>query len=186
MRVSSIAVYLGSGEGNDPEYMRTAHDFGAEMARRGIKVVYGGANVGCMRALADGVLSEGGEIVGVFPEGFAGKKEVAALGIDIVRRDLTGLVWVRDFAERKRTMEELSDCAVALPGGYGTMDELFNYALGAEIGKHAKRAYALNVNGYYDGLRDLLAHMRETSFVHEEFPAVTVCASVEDFVDKII
>lgn len=186
MKISSIAVYLGSAEGDDPKYMTTAREFGAEMARRGIRVVYGGADVGCMRALADGVLGEGGEIVGVFPEGFAGKKEVAERGIDIVRKDLTRMIWVKSFAERKQVMEDLCDCAVALPGGYGTMDELFTFALSVEIGRHAKPAFAISVDGYYDGLRDMLERMRGTSFLHEEFPAVSVCGSVEDFVDKII
>lgn len=186
MNVFSIAVYLGSGEGNDPKYMRIARGFGAEMARRGVRVIYGGANVGCMRALADGVLGEGGEIIGVFPEGFGGKKEVAATGADIIRRDLTRLVLVRDFAERKQVMEDLSDCAVALPGGFGTLEELFTFALNVEIGRHTKRAYVLNVDGYYDGLREMLERMSGSAFLHEEYPVITVCGSVDEFVDKII
>lgn len=185
MKTKSIAVYLGSAKGNDPKFMKFAYDFGARMAREGIRVVYGGACVGTMDALADGVLEAGGQIVGVFPRGFGGKKEVQRTGRRVDREGLSEMVFVKDFAERKETMEELSDCAVALPGGIGTMDELFCFALGAEICLHEKPAYALNLDGFYDGLKMMVEQMEATGFVPPRDRLITVVDTVDDLLAQL-
>lgn len=178
--IRSVAVYLGSADAG-PKYRRLAYDFGKALARRNIRVVYGGADVGTMAALADGVLENGGEIVGVFPCGFGGKREVAAMGREILRKDLTRIIEVRDFAERKMVMGQMSDCCVALPGSYGTMDELFCYAVENEIGLHDKTAYVLNVDGYYDGLEAQVGMMKREGFLDRYSTMITFLYSIEDF-----
>lgn len=184
--MKSIAVYLSSSVGNDPKYVNFARHFGAEMARKGVRVIYGGANVGCMAALADGVLSEGGQIVGVFPTGFGGKREVQAMNMDIERKDLTQLIHVKDFAERKAVMEEMSDLAVALPGGVGTMDEVFCYGVNNEIGLHSKQVVLLNIDGFYDGLKLQIDTMKKAEIVGKDSQIIQFCDSLDDFCTKFI
>ena len=161
--MKTIAVYLGSSFGDSSQWAAAAFGFGARAARAGIRIVYGGADAGTMKSLADGVLSEGGEIVGVFPAGFEGRAEIAST--DLARKDLTELHIVRDFDERKRMMMELSDLAVVLPGSAGTMDEAFGYAVNTEIGAHDKPVWILNEGGYYDGLQRQIATMIRCGFM---------------------
>ena len=165
--------------------METAFEFGRQMALHGVKVIYGGSGMGTMGALANGVLAENGSIVGVFPKGFMGKKENYEKGIRIDRLDLTDLILVKDMAERKATMEFLSDCAIALPGGYGTLDELFEYAVGNEVGRHSKPTYVLNVGGFYDGMRQMIDRMLEQRFVPSD-EAIIFVDSVEEFVREVL
>lgn len=182
--MKSAAIYLGSAKGNTSVYMETAFRLGKELASHGIKVIYGGSGVGTMGALADGVLAAGGDIVGIFPEGFKGKKARWANGERIDRIDLTDLVLVKDFAERKKVMERESDCAVALPGGYGTMDELFEYAVGNEIGRHDKKCFVLNINGFYDGMKAMVEKMLSEGFLPDR-SALQFVDSIEELIEKI-
>lgn len=178
--IKSVAVYLGSAE-TSRKWMDFAYAFGRRLADAGLRVVYGGADVGTMSALADGVLDGGGCLVGVFPTGFGGKREVAAQNREILRKDLTELVTVRDFAERKETMCSLSDCCVAIPGSYGTMDELFCYAVENEIGLHDKISYVLNVDGYYDGLEAQVSRMKAEGFISADAGMITFLHSEDEF-----
>ena len=178
--IKSVAVYLGSATVAE-RYHRLAYDFGHGLAERGIRVVYGGAAVGTMQSLSEGVLDAGGEIMGVFPRGFRGKREVAARGINIEQKDATSIVEVEDFAERKKLMTAMSDCCVILPGGFGTLDELFCHAVGNEIGEHDKKAYVLNEGGFYDGLRQQMETMRSESFLGRDYSIITFLDSKEDF-----
>ena len=182
--VKSVAVYLGSAEASE-KFRTLARDFGRRLAENGIRTVYGGADVGTMASLADGVLSAGGEIIGVFPTGFGGKREVAAQNREILRKDVSRIVEVKDFAERKETMCNLSDCCVALPGSYGTMDELFCYAVENEIGLHDKISYVLNVDGYYDGLEAQVSVMKREGFISVEAGMITFVHSVNEFFEII-
>lgn len=184
-KTKAVAVYLGSSEGNSPIFKQTVQSFGRSMAEAGIEVVYGGAAVGTMGILADSVLEAGGRITGVFPTGFGGKREVQAMNVEILKEGLTQTVFVRDFAERKDTMEKLSDCAVVLPGSYGTMDELFTFAVGNEIGLHDKVCYVLNVFGYYDGLEQQVATTKRNGFLNESADMVQFCHSIDELVSKI-
>ena len=183
--MKSVAIYLGSAKGNAPVYMETAYRLGMELAKRKIKVVYGGSGVGTMGALADGVLAGGGEIVGIFPEGFKGKKARWANGERIDRLDLTDLVLVRDFAERKKVMERSSDCAVALPGGYGTMDELFEYAVGNEIGRHDKKCFVLNTGGFYDGMKVMVEKMTSEGFLPGH-SSILFVDTIEELISNLV
>lgn len=182
--VRTVAVYLGSAAASD-KYMKLAFDFGRRLAENGIRVVYGGADVGTMAALADGVLSVGGHLTGVFPVGFGGKREVAARNVEILRKDVTELIQVKDFAERKETMSSLSDCCVAIPGSYGTMDELFCYAVENEIGLHDKISYVLNIDGYYDGLEMQVERMKNDGFIGRDAGMITFVHSVDEFFEII-
>lgn len=183
-KVKSVAVYLGSAE-SSPKWREFARNFGNRLAENGIKVIYGGANVGTMAALADGVIAGKGHLTGVFPVGFGGKRDVAAKHIPILREDVTELIEVRDFAERKDVMCSISDCCVALPGSYGTLDELFCYAVGNEIGLHDKISYVMNVDGFYDGLEQQIETEKREGFIGVEAGMITFVHSMDEFFDAI-
>ena len=182
--IKSVAVYLGSSAASE-EYMNIAYNFGRELAGRGYRAVFGGAEVGTMKAFAQGVLDANGEILGVFPKGFKGKREVAAQGRDILMNCLTKTLEVKDMPERIAVMGSLSDCCVILPGSYGTMEELFFLAVDNEIGIHDKRAFVLNVKGYYDGLEAQIATMKREHFLRDDSDVVTFVHSVEELFDEL-
>ena len=170
--IKSVAVFLGSSEGSE-EYLRRAYEFGRQLAERKYKVIFGGAEVGTMKAFADGVIDAGGEIVGVFPKGFGGKRDIAATKRNIEMSRVTENIHVKDLAERKAVMNSLSDCCVIIPGGYGTMEELFCYAVENEIGIHDKKAFVLNTNGYYDALEEVVATMKREHFLKADSDVIT-------------
>lgn len=182
--IKSVAVYLGSS-GASEEYMGFANRFGKELARRGYRAVFGGAAVGTMKSFADGVLEAGGEIVGVFPKGFKGKREVAARGIRLDMPELTENIEVKDMPERIAVMGSLSDCCVILPGGYGTMEELFFHAVDNEIGLHDKISYVLNINGYYDGLEMQVGRMKQDRFLRQDSNVIVFVHSMDEFFAQI-
>lgn len=156
-----ICVYCGSSPGRLPEYREAARSLGYELAARGLGLVYGGASVGVMGAVADAVLERGGEVIGVIPSALA-RKEVAHDG-------LADLIVVGSMHERKARMAELSDGFVALPGGWGTLEEIFEMLTWAQLGFHRKPCGILNVAAYYDGLVSFLERAIEERFVREEF-----------------
>lgn len=182
--IQTVAVYLGSSAASE-EYMNIAYNFGRELAGRGYKAVFGGAEVGTMKAFAQGVLEAHGDILGVFPKGFKGKREVAAQGRDILMNTLTRTMEVKDMPERIAVMGSLSDCCVILPGGFGTMEELFFLAVDNEIGIHDKRAFVLNVKGYYDGLEAQVTTMKREHFMRADSNVVTFVHSVEELFDEL-
>jgi uncharacterized protein (TIGR00730 family) len=147
-------------------YTEVAEDFGALLVRNGIGLVYGGASVGLMGRLADTVLSEGGEAVGVIPRDLV-DREIAHLG-------LTDLHVVGSMHERKARMAELSDGFVALPGGLGTLEELFEIYTWAQLGLHSKPCGLLNVEGYYDGIAAFLEHAVAERFLREEHRSLLI------------
>ncbi|WP_114241233.1 TIGR00730 family Rossman fold protein [Dyella sp. C9] len=154
---TALCVYCGSSSGKHPQYLEQARAFGAEMARRGIALVYGGGKVGLMGTVADAVLAGGGEVIGVIPRQLV-EREVAHKG-------LTELVVVETMHQRKTRMFELSDAFVALPGGFGTMDEMFEMLTWAQLGLHRFPCAFLNVRQYYDPLRGMMDHMAEEGFI---------------------
>lgn len=182
----SVTVYLGSSSGNNPCFAEAARELGKELAKSGISVVYGGACVGTMKALADGVLSEGGSITGVFPKGFKGKWENSSRGIEVHSSCDTTSIEVEDMSERKRVMEELGECCVALPGSYGTMDELFQYVIKLQLGFTRKPVFVLNLNGYYDPLKALILNMYNNGFIGErDLNIIGFCDSVEELLSSL-
>jgi uncharacterized protein (TIGR00730 family) len=154
---TALCVYCGSSNGKHPEYTEQARAFGAEMARRGIQLIYGGGKVGLMGTVADAVLANGGTAIGVIPRQLV-EREVA-------HPQLTELVVVDTMHQRKTRMYELSDAFVALPGGFGTMDEMFEMLTWAQLGLHRYPCAFLNVRGYYDRLRDMVEHMADEGFI---------------------
>jgi uncharacterized protein (TIGR00730 family) len=157
---TSLCVYCGSSSGKHPEYVAQARDFGAEMARRGITLVYGGGKVGLMGTVADAVLAAGGKAIGVIPRQLV-EREVAHPG-------LTEMHVVETMHQRKTRMYELSNAFVALPGGFGTMDEMFEMLTWAQLGLHNYPCAFLDVRGYYAQLSAMMDHMVSEGFVRAE------------------
>ena len=154
-----IAVFCGSSSGTETVFEKEAQTLGQTLAKEKIDLVYGGANVGLMGALANATLSEGGNVIGVIPT-FLKSKEIAHLG-------LTELHIVASMHERKTKMNDLSDGAIALPGGFGTLEELFEMLTWGQLGLHQKPVGLLNVNGFYDELIQLMDTMVEKGFLKE-------------------
>ena len=155
--LASVCVFCGSSPGGDPAYLEAARAMGREIAGRGLRLVYGGAKVGLMGAVADAAMAAGGEVVGVLPHALTDK--------EIAHEGLTRLEIVASMHERKARMAELSDGFVALPGGAGTLEEIFEIWTWAQLGFHAKPAGFLNVRGYYDGLRSFVDHAVGEAFL---------------------
>jgi uncharacterized protein (TIGR00730 family) len=155
--MNRLAVYCGSSTPEDPRYVELAREVGETLAGRGIGVVYGGGKLGLMGALADGALAAGGEVIGVIPEAMV-KAEVANLAC-------TELHVVQTMHERKAAFTDLSDGFLTLPGGVGTMDELWEAVSWAQLGYHDKPVGLLNAFGFYDGLIEFNAHMVAVGFV---------------------
>jgi uncharacterized protein (TIGR00730 family) len=157
---TAICVYCGSSSGNHPEYIEQARTFGTEMARRDIALVYGGGKVGLMGTVADAVLAAGGKVIGVIPR--------QLVDLEVAHPGLTELVVVETMHQRKTRMYELSDAFVALPGGFGTMDEMFEMLTWAQLGLHRYPCAFLDVRGYYTHLRAMMDHMVGERFVRPE------------------
>lgn len=159
--MKSISVFCGSSAGRDPKYAEFATQAGASIAKRGCRVVYGGSHLGLMGAVAEGALQNGGEVVGVLPK-FMSSREIAHPG-------LTELIMVESMHERKLRMHDLSDGVIALPGGFGTFEELFEMLTWAQLGLHTKPIGLLNVGGFYDHLIKMMDHMNEEGFLRPQF-----------------
>jgi uncharacterized protein (TIGR00730 family) len=173
-----VCVFAGSSAGARPEYRAAAAELGAALARRRIDVVFGGGQVGLMGVLADAVLENDGHITGVIPEALV-SREIAHAGLPDLRI-------VRSMHERKALMAELSDAFVALPGGWGTLEEFFEVLTWAQLGLHRKPCVLLNVAGYFDGLLSFLEHAVNREFVKRENGAlVLVAPSVEALFEQL-
>ncbi|MFT3967014.1 MAG: TIGR00730 family Rossman fold protein [Sphingobium sp.] len=161
-----IAVYCGSATPPDPAYIALARQVGDALARRGIGIVYGGGHRGLMGALADGALAAGGEVTGVIPR--------ALVSAELAHSGLTRLEIVETMHERKQRFTDLSDGFITLPGGVGTMDELWEAMSWAQLGYHARPVGLLNAFGFYDGLLAFNRHMIDTGFVRAEHAHILV------------
>ena len=166
--ITRIAVFCGSSSGNDPQFLRTAAGVGKYIAESGMEVIYGGAQVGLMGAVADAALSAGGKVTGIIP-GFLKTKEIAHTG-------LTELLVVDTMHARKLLMHDRSDAIIALPGGYGTLEELFEMLTWAQLGLHQKPIGLLNVAGFYDGLIALADTMAAQGFLKADHRAMLLVA----------
>jgi uncharacterized protein (TIGR00730 family) len=155
--MKAVCVFCGSSPGGDPAYLEAARTTGAAIARRGLTLIYGGAKVGLMGAVADAALAAGGQVVGVLPKALM-IKEIGHPG-------LSRLEVVASMHERKARMAELSDGFIALPGGAGTLEEIFEIWTWGQLGFHDKPAGFLNVAGYYDKLAGFLDHTVGEAFV---------------------
>lgn len=176
--LKSICVFCGSSEGNDLEVGKTAMELGTYMARNNIGLVYGAAKIGVMGQVAQAALDNGGKVIGVIPE-FLKLKEVVHLG-------LTELIVNKNMHERKMKMQEISDGFITLPGGFGTLEELFEIITWSQLGLHQKPIGLLNVNGFYDDLLSLLETMVKRGFLKmENYELLLVDTSVEGLLYKM-
>jgi len=157
--VKRIAVYCGSATPADPRYVTLGRAVGRELAQRGIGVVYGGGRLGLMGAVAYGALDAGGEVIGVIPE--------ALVNSEVANNDCTELHVVSGMHERKKRFTDLSDGFLTIPGGVGTMDELWEAVSWAQLGYHAKPVGLLNAFGFFDHLLAFNRHMIDVGFIRD-------------------
>ncbi|KRD12648.1 LOG family protein YvdD [Flavobacterium sp. Root901] len=176
--MKKITVFCGSSFGSEEIYKEQAELLGKTLAKQNIGLVYGGANVGLMGAVADGALSENGTVIGVLPN-FLRSKEIAHKG-------LTELILVESMHERKTKMSDLCDGVIALPGGFGTLEELFEMLTWAQLGLHKKPIGILNINGFYDALIELLKVMVEKGLLKDaNKEMLLVSNNIEDLLEKM-
>jgi len=178
-KLSRICVFCGSSTGLDPSYAEVARNLGALLAARGITLVFGGGRVGLMGEIARSCLAAGGQAIGVIPEGLM-QREPAC-------EDLTQLIVTHSMHERKQRMADLADAFVALPGGFGTFEELCEILTWAQLGIHLKPVGLLDVLGYYEGLRRFLGHAQDEGFVRREHAALLLFArSAAELLDAMV
>lgn len=176
--MKSITVFCGSSFGSDEIFKNQAILLGQTLAQQNIQLVYGGADVGLMGAVADGALQEGGKVIGVLPR-FLQSKEIA-------HTKLTDLIVVETMHERKTKMNELCDGVIVLPGGYGTLEEFFEMITWAQLGLHQKPIGILNIDGFYDDLIKLVQNMVEKGFlkqVNQEM--LLISNSIDELLQKM-
>lgn len=176
--MKSITVFCGSSFGSDEIYKEQATLLGQTLAKQNIQLIYGGANVGLMGAVADGVLKEGGKAIGVLPH-FLQSKEIA-------HQNLTELILVETMHERKTKMNDLCDGVIVLPGGYGTLEEFFEMITWAQLGLHKKPITILNIDGFYDDLIKLVQTMVDKGFLKQiNQEMLLVSDSIDELLEKM-
>jgi uncharacterized protein (TIGR00730 family) len=174
-----VCVFCGSYQGAKPIYMTAAHQMGMGLAQRGLGLVYGGGRVGLMGAVANGTLAGGGKVTGVIPQSLV-DRELAHTGLSETHV-------VSSMHERKAMMAEIADAFVALPGGFGTLDELFEIITWAQLGFHHKPIALLNVGGYFDPLITFIEHMATEGFIKPDHRnAVLVKNEVDALLDTLL
>lgn len=158
--MNSIVVFCGAGEGTLPIFKEQAFVLGTLLAQKQIRLVYGGAKIGLMGAVAEGVLQNGGQVTGVIPS--------FLLTVEVAHPQLSELIEVPSMHERKRIMQEKSDAIITLPGGFGTLEELFEMLTWSQLGLHQKPIGILNTNGFYDSLLLQIQQMQTYGFLKKE------------------
>lgn len=159
MSIQSLAVFCGSKNGNNPVYIQHAEEIGLLLAQHKITLVYGGGNVGIMGKLADSVMANGGKVVGIIPK--------VLLEWEREHGNITELIISDDMHARKKSLYEKCDAALILPGGFGTMDELFEILTWNQLSLHDKKIYILNSEGFYDHLLAHIDHMDQQGFLYQ-------------------
>lgn len=174
----AICVFCGSSPGFDPVYRESASELGREIARRHLRLVYGGGNTGLMGALADSVLGAGGEVIGVIPQALVNK--------EVAHRGLSELIIVGTMHERKARMADMSDAFVAMPGGFGTFEEFCEVVTWTQLGVHAKPCGVLNINGFYDPLLALFDRALADGFLRADHRGLVLTErTVPGILDRI-
>lgn len=177
--IQSLSIFCGSSAGNDDAFYNDAIALGKYLAGRQITIVYGGAKVGLMGAVADGAISANGQVIGVIPD-FIKNKEIAHEG-------LTQLIEVKSMHERKTIMHEKSDGAIILPGGFGTLDEMFELLTWGQLGLHTKPIGILNTSGYYDDLMRFLDSMVSKNLLRmSNREMILVSNQIEDLLEQML
>jgi uncharacterized protein (TIGR00730 family) len=177
-KIKTICVYCGSGPGSNPRFIEAAIALGKILAENRIRLVYGGGSIGLMGALATSVLDHGGTVTGIIPDFLTSRENALTRAQE--------LVVTPDMHERKRLMFERSDAFVALPGGVGTLEELVEQLTWKQLGRHTKPILLANVEGFWEPLLVLLAHMRATQFIRPTLPVDVLKADrVEDILPRL-
>ena len=164
--IEKVCVYCGSGSGAGEAYLKGARELGEELLKREIELVYGGASVGLMGELANTVLHGGGKVTGVMPVGLFRR--------EVPHHDLTEMIEVSTMHERKAIMADLADAFIALPGGLGTAEELFEILTWSQLKIHSKPCGILNTAGYYDKLSEFLTHAVDQQFIRTQHESMIV------------
>ena len=177
-KIKTICVYCGSGPGSNPRFIETAIALGKILAENRIRLVYGGGSIGLMGALATSVLDHGGTVTGIIPDFLTSRENALTRAQE--------LIVTPDMHERKRLMFERSDAFVALPGGVGTLEELVEQLTWKQLGRHTKPILLANVDGFWEPLLALLAHMRATQFIRPTLAVDVLKAErVEDILPRL-
>ncbi|MFA6236894.1 MAG: TIGR00730 family Rossman fold protein [Bacteriovorax sp.] len=155
--MKKLCVFCGSAEGNSPAYLEMARSLGTMMAKNNIALVYGGASIGVMGAIADAVMENGGVVIGIIPK--------LLVNYEIAHKDLTELHIVEDMHQRKKMMYDRSDAFLSLPGGMGTLDEMFEILTWSQLKLHTKPCFIYNFMGFYDSLLAYLNHSHKEGFI---------------------
>ncbi len=173
-----ITVYCGANVGTDAIYSEQAYAVGKTLAQQKITLVYGGGKVGLMGVMANAAMENGGEVIGVIPHFLCTK--------EIENNDITEVIKVDTMHQRKTILNDLSDAFIAMPGGFGTMEELFEMLTWAQLGLHKKPIAILNVNGFYDDLLAMIQSMVEKGFLRKENQQMLLCSdNIEDLIEQI-
>jgi uncharacterized protein (TIGR00730 family) len=177
--MKAITVFCGSSFGSLKIYEDQAYLLGQKLAQRNIKLIYGGANVGLMGAVANGAVKNEGTVIGVLPN-FLKEKEIA-------HEHLSELIVVETMHERKTKMNELSDGVITMPGGFGTLEEFFEMLTWAQLGLHKKPLAILNINGFYDDLLRLVQNMVDNGFLKEaNQQMIIVSDNIDELLDRMV
>lgn len=172
MKYKNIALFCGSAEGNKPVYAQQAREFGIRLAEKNLTLYYGGGCIGLMWATAEEVMNHGGTVIGVAPDFFTRNHVLA--------ENITKMIYVKTMSERKQLLEYEADAFVALPGGYGTMDELFEILTDSQLGMHTKPIVLFNQNGFYDPLVAQLERFSEEGFLRPFHKKLLMVANTID------
>lgn len=170
--IQSIALFCGSSAGNNPLYAQLAREFGKRCAQLGLTLYYGGGCIGLMGEAANAAMAYGGKVIGVAPDFF--KKG------PVLSENITQMIYVKTMGERKQLMETNADAFVGFPGGYGTMDEIFEIATDAQLGMHNKPVAIFNPNGFFDLLIEQLKHFRDEGFLRPMHHDIIITATELD------
>ena len=177
-KIKTICVYCGSGPGTNPHFIESAKALGKALAENGIRLIYGGGSIGMMGAVATSTLDHGGSVTGIIPD-FLTVRENALSRVQ-------EMIVTPDMHERKRLMFERSDAFVALPGGIGTLEELVEQLTWQQLGRHSKPVLLANIDGFWEPLLSLLAHMRATQFIRSGLSVEILKADrVEDILPRL-
>jgi uncharacterized protein (TIGR00730 family) len=174
-QIKTVCVYCGSGPGSNPRFVEAALALGKTFAENNIRLVYGGGSVGLMGAVAESTLDHGGRVTGIIPDFLRSREHMLT--------KVQEMIVTPDMHERKRLMFEHSDAFVALPGGIGTLEELVEQMTWQQLGRHTKPVLLANIDGFWEPLISLLAHMRETEFIR---PALNIDVLKADRVEDVL
>ena len=177
-KIKTVCVYCGSGPGTNPNFIKAATAFGKTLAQNNVGLVYGGGSIGLMGAVATGALDAGGKVTGIIPDFLTARENALKRAQE--------LIITPDMHTRKQLMFERSDAFVAFPGGIGTLEELVEQMTWAQLGRHTKPILMANIDGFWDPLLALLAHMKDTAFIRADLSVDILTADrVEDILPRL-